>query len=247
MKIELRHAVRFSDVGTDFRMSLGALMRLFQDAAAAHSESIGFGIRMLAEQGISWMLAKLWLDIERYPEYGEELSITSWSRGASGFKMPRDFEIRAGSERVAAGSSLWFVVNTRDRKVERIPEAIDLGYCAEPELALTCGVETWSPYERFEPTSHWQTQTRHSDLDAGGHVNNAIYGEYLLAALTAQHGVATSIASLKLQFNREIGAEETEVMVGTAEVADRILFKILDRGMQLYARGECEYMRSKSG
>ncbi len=238
MKFELRHRVLFSDVGADFKVTLGTMLRLFQNVAAAHSESIGFGIRTLSERSIYWMLSKLWIEVTRYAYYGEELVITSWSRGANGFKMPRDFEIHVGGERVAAGSSIWFVVNTRHRKVERVPAEIDAAYLTESIHALSQDLGEWSPYERFDTTNRWIAQTRHSDLDAGGHVNNTVYVEYLLSSLVVQQGADPHIPSLKLQFNREIGPNVAEVFVETAETSGKLLFKISDGQQQVYARGE---------
>lgn len=209
MKIELERRIHYSDVGPDFQTRLGVLLRLFQDTAAYHSEQAGHGIPKLANAGLIWMLSKLHIEVNRYPAYGETLTLRSWSRGSQGFKMPRDFTIHAGSNLIASGSSIWFIVNTRSKKIERVPAEIDAGYQAEPGcLALAAEVEDWSPYDKFDAASDVQLQTRPSDCDASRHVNNTVYWDYACAAFAASGwAIPDKASSLKMQFSREIPAD----------------------------------------
>jgi acyl-ACP thioesterase len=237
MRISLDRRVLFSDVDRDFRMRLDSMLRYFQDAAALHSEQIGFGIRKLASEGIAWILSRLWLEVVRPPEYGETLTLVSWSRGSSGFKMRRDFEIWSGTERVAAGSSVWFFLNVRAKRVERVPKAIDDAYAAEPVLALGESVEDWSPEDRLEPTEWVRVQPRHSDLDASGHVNNTLYCAYAMDAVAARLGGVRDFTSVKLQFSRAIDGALGEVEVGLAPAGDTVHFRI-GAARDFFARGE---------
>lgn len=236
MKASLAREVRYSDVDEGFHVTLCSLLELFQDLAASHSDRIGFGIRELTDQGIIWVLSKLGISIHRYPQYGEALRAYSWSRGADGFKMLRDFEIFCGDERIAAGSSVWFFVNVRDKRVQRVPAEIELAYQPEPIRAQEPGVAQWTPYQRFDPEKALLVQTRASDLDASGHVNNTRYCAYVLDTLAACYGERRMVKELKLQFSRGIAADARTVEVGLARQGDCVDFR-LGSGRDYHARG----------
>ena len=237
MKASLTREIRYSDVDAEFRVTLGTLLEVFQDLAALHSDRIGFGIRKLADEGIIWVLSKLGISVFRYPEYGETLHASSWSRGAEGFKMLRDFEIFAGEERIAAGSSVWFFLNVREKRVQRVPREIDLAYQQEPVKAQDPGIVHWAPYQRFAASDMLTVQTRASDRDPSGHVNNTRYGAYVLDALASRYGERYAVSDLRLQFSREIGPEASEVEVGIARDGNAISFRI-GKARDYHARGE---------
>lgn len=238
MKATLTRPVLYSDVDREFRVTLPALLKLFQDVAALHSEQIGFGIRALGEQGIIWVLAKLGIEVLRYPRYGETLRITSWSRGSDGYKMLRDFVIHAGDEKVAAGASVWFVLDLGSRRVRRVPPEIDAAYQAEDERAsATLDLDSLAAYGRLDAADARQVQLRASDQDASGHVNNTTYCAFALDALQAALGPLPPVAQLKLQFSREIPGNAAATEVGFALDGALVRFRIGPADAS-HARGE---------
>lgn len=227
--------VHYSEVDSGFCIRLSALLRLFQDVSALHSELTGFGIRTLSEHGVTWMLGKLAIDIEHYPEYCDVLRIISRSRGASGFRMLRDFELEANGKRVGGGSSVWFYFDRNAGKVTRVPVPIDQAYGVDSHLALDEGVESWTPYERFDPESVRTYAPGTFDLDAGGHVNNARYVDYVM---DAAHGLVdgSMVRSARIQFGREITSIDP-FEIGIRRDGPCVLFK-LKGATGMFARGE---------
>lgn len=243
MRAQITREVQYSDIDVSFRIKLGALLRLFQDVSALHSERTGFGIRMLSEQGVTWMLGKLEIDIESYPEYCDTVCITSWSRGASGFRMLRDFELKANGNRVGGGSSVWFFFDRRTGKIARVPDAIDQAYGADPILALAKGIESWTPYERFDPEVVRSYASVTSDIDASGHVNNARYIDYALDA-ARDHIGGSLVKSVRIQFSRAI-TSNIHFDIGIRREGTCVLFK-LNGSAGMFARGEIslDYMNA---
>lgn len=235
MRVSLTHQIHYSDVDSSFRIRPSGLLRLFQDVSALHSELTGSGIRSLSEQGVTWVLGKLAIDIQHYPEYRDELRIISWSRSASGFRMLRDFELEINSKRVGGGSSVWFYFDRKVGKVTRVPAAIDHAYGTDPHLARAEGVERWMPYERFDPETARTYTPGIFDLDAGGHVNNARYVDYVM---DAAHDLVDGsvVRSTRIQFSREI-TSNVPFEIGVRRDGDSVLFK-LRNSTSMFARGE---------
>ncbi len=235
MRVDVTRQVHYSDVDTGFRIQLSMLLRLFQDVSALHSELTGFGIRALSEQGVTWVLGKLAIDVDHYPEYGDALRITSWSRGASGFRMLREFELQANGQRVGGGSSVWFYFDRKAGKVTRVPATINHAYGVDHDLALAEGVECWAPYERFEAETVRTYTPAAFDLDAGGHVNNARYVDYVMDAANALIDGAR-VRSARIQFSREITPIDP-FEIGIRRDGPCLLFK-LSGDVGMFARGE---------
>lgn len=239
MKAKLIREVTYSGVGLDFRTTLPTILRLFQDTAAYHSELTGYGIETLRQRGIAWVLNKLGIVVWRYPHYGEVMEMESWSRGAAGFNMLRDFRVVVDSELVAAGSTNWFFYNASAGRIVRVPQEIVDGYAGEPhELAMNEGIERWRPYDQFQPELKSTVGIRATDLDPTAHVNNTNYCEYVLHAMD-KHGLPVNrISEMRFQFSKEIGCDVSGIEVGlTPRANDRVLFKLCDAHTQ-YARGE---------
>jgi acyl-ACP thioesterase len=198
---------------------------------------------MLSEQGVTWILGKLEIDVESYPEYCDTVCITSWSRGASGFRMLRDFELKANGHRVGGGSSVWFFFDRRAGKVTRVPEAIDQAYGADRSLALAQGIESWTPYERFNPEIVRSYASGIFDLDAGGHVNNVRYIDYVMDA-ARDHISGSLVKSIRIQFSRAI-ASNVNFDIGIRREGTCVFFR-LNGSTGMFARGEInlDYMNA---
>lgn len=226
MQIELNREILFSDVGPEFTATWRSLLRIFQDAAAVHSERIGHGIYALHERGIIWALGKLAVTVHRYPKYGEQISLQTWSRGAQGYRMLRDFYVKDTQSVIATGSSMWFYVNRVKSKIERVPAAIINGYGTEPRLAMAQGVEKWMPYYRVKSNWVYRLQTRSTDLDAAGHVNHGACVDYAMEATRSEFSNKKPIRSVLIQFDRQIEASIREVEVELVKEGEQIRFQI---------------------
>ena len=49
--------VRYSEVGSDQKLSLGGLINYFQDCSTFHSEDLGLGIEYMGPKGQAWILS----------------------------------------------------------------------------------------------------------------------------------------------------------------------------------------------
>ena len=219
-----------------FRQKIGSLFRLFTEAAVVHSETAGFGPRHLIGAGQAWVLNTFGLTIDRYPEYDETLTVTTWHRGQKGVRAFREFAITAGTEPIATASSVWLFIDMRRKKILRLPGVVGDAYTVETERALTPGLDGWKGRRDFSAASHVTTSVRRSDYDPVGHVNNAAYLDYLETAVLAGFGEAARIQRLTVEFLKEIDHAADTVSTGLKETDDGCLFKIYGDG-QVYACG----------
>jgi medium-chain acyl-[acyl-carrier-protein] hydrolase len=207
-----RH-VAFSEVDGEFRLRLPAMLRRFQDAAALHSERVGLGIRHLREAGRCWVLNRLMIERVGDADYDELLAVSTWSRGRTGLRMRRDFELTVGDRLVARGSSLWFLMDIARRRPVALSDDVQQAYGEGTRDATARPLAAWQPPPVPAEAPAVVFAPRDGDHDAGQHVNNCVYAEWLLDACRRRHVDAHRVADLHLAFERAIAPDATAASI----------------------------------
>lgn len=68
-----------------------------QEAAANHAAALGWAITTAAEQQKeNWMLVRLQVRLERWPEWRDDVEVETWPSGVEGLLAFREFLVRDG-------------------------------------------------------------------------------------------------------------------------------------------------------
>ncbi|MCK5836330.1 MAG: hypothetical protein KAH09_03605, partial [Desulfobacula sp.] len=121
MKIEKSYTIGFFDIDSQFTLRIQSAARFFQEMATLHSTKIGAGPEVLFEKGVVWFLHRLEIEFFRYPVLGEEIQITTWSRGFKGYKGFREYHIHSSQGDIARGSSVWLFFNINRKRISKVP------------------------------------------------------------------------------------------------------------------------------
>jgi medium-chain acyl-[acyl-carrier-protein] hydrolase len=214
MKIEQISRVDYDDVDTHFRMKLPALFQRFQRAALHHSESVGLASEAMAAAGAVWILNRMQVRIHRMPVYRETITLRTWHKGSTGFRAARDFLVFCGDEKVAAATSLWLYYDLKRQRIAKIPPRVSEPYTTEADAALDDGAADFAVDKTFEPQQTVNITTREGDYDPNGHVNNAVYLEYL-NTLINRAGIGNGqVERVGIQYLKEIGRDVHTIRAG---------------------------------
>ncbi len=241
MGFQLTRRIDYFQSATDGHIKLDSLMKILQNAALEHVHEADRDSRVLISEGFAWILNKVALTIFRHPFYGETLTVDTWHRGTKGFKSYREYEIRSGTEKVAAAASSWLYLDLDRRRVIKVPVETDALYGVRPDFALDFDIEQWRPDKKLEPAFIMAITTRHSDYDMLGHVNNAAYFDYLDTLLHQSNNGLAGVKGIAIQYNREIGADVRRIQAGVSgnETGGKS-FIIYDE-KQVYACGDISF------
>jgi medium-chain acyl-[acyl-carrier-protein] hydrolase len=236
MKIEQTSVVDYDEVDTGFRMKLPVLFQRLQRGALHHSESVGLGTAAMVAAGGVWILNRMRVDIYRMPVYRDELTLRTWHKGSVGFRAGRDFVVFCGDEKVAAATSLWLYYDLKRKRIAKIPQHVSEPYTAEADDVLVAGAIDFTVDKAFEPAKTLTITTREGDYDPNGHVNNAVYLEYL-DTLIQRCGIGEAkVGQVGIEYLKEIGRGVDTILAG-ATVADNIVrFRFFDP-TTVYAAG----------
>jgi acyl-ACP thioesterase len=239
MKVDWCSKVAYRDIDPAFRMRLGALSRMLQEAAVNHSERVGIHSRDLVRNGAVWVLNKLAFDIVRLPAFGEDVRVVTWHRGSQGFKAFRDFEIWVMDECLVSATTRWLYIDLFRKRPRRIPSEWSAIYTVENVQALDVDLDAWRPSPAEGESTDTVVTMRSSDFDPQGHVNHTAYFDFLETGLIRSLGAKATLKRLRIHFSREIGPLVEAVRVNLTPAPEGAGFRIHDE-RHTYVAGEIE-------
>jgi medium-chain acyl-[acyl-carrier-protein] hydrolase len=158
------------------------MCRFLQEAATEHAALLGVAVEDLVESGVAWVLSRLSLKVDAWPEFDDEIVISTWPEAVNRLVTERRFEIasRQGAT-LGTAATLWFVLDLDRRRPVRLPAAV-VEALSKHEL----GDRPARPNELAAPGASDREvnfQVRRSDLDRAGHANNTSYVEWAMEAV----------------------------------------------------------------
>lgn len=178
------------------------LCTMFQLVCANHSVLGGVGIKEMNEINQAWILNKMRIEISELPSLEDEIVINSWVEEIGGKKSIRKMEMFKNGISIAKASTLWVVVNTKERKIEdlRLPyQHYDLSLFKEKKKELFKKIK--SPDKLTLKTSR---KVVVSDLDTVNHVNNLKYLEWCFDLFSPNLIQSKNISKIEINYKKEM-------------------------------------------
>jgi len=196
------YAVRAHEVASHGRVSVAAVCNWLQETAGNHATHLGWGIEGLMGQGMTWVLSRLHLVLDRPPSWREQVGVTTWPAGAQRLFALREFRITAdGGGELGRATSGWMVINVAGRRPVRLPEDVETIGRSTPPRALADEFAKLPELERadFERA----IAVRYADLDMNGHANNVSVIAWALEALPGEVALGSALSELEVDFRAE--------------------------------------------
>lgn len=180
--------IRSSEVAPDGKAKLQSICDLLQETAGNQALQLNFDISQLRDQNLTWMLHRLHVKMDAFPEWRDKITIKTWPSSGDTLRAYRDFIILDESNnQIGSCLSYWLMINMETRKPVRIPEEVlkmapdDAEHVIEVQKRrIDCDTEMIG--------SKTFTVGR-SDLDLNEHLNNVKFIEWALEVLPADSRV----------------------------------------------------------
>lgn len=178
MAYEFKSRVRYSEVSRDKKLSLISLIDYMQDCSIFHSEEVGLGVNEMEAMKRIWMLASWNIEIDRYPDLGEDITVATWPYDCKGFFAYRNFVIYgSGGDSCAKANTVWVLVDLETNHPVRPPAELVAKYGMGPKLDMNISAKKIKLNGEFSKLKEFAVQKH--QIDSNGHVNN---GQYILMA-----------------------------------------------------------------
>lgn len=191
--------IRYSEIDSEGRLSLEALLNYFQDCSTFHSEDIGVGIEYLKERRLAWVMSAWQIVVDRYPSLCEKVIIGTAPYDFRGFMGARNFlmETEAG-ERLAYANTIWTLMDMEHMRPARVPKELENIYILEERLEMD-----YAPRKIATPGKGGKkeaaVEVRHHHLDTNHHVNNGQYIRIAMEYLPEEFAIRQMRAEYKKQ------------------------------------------------
>ena len=204
MSLEYKRTLRLKAEHVDCfrRLRLSVLMRLFQECCIAHTEELGMGREKTLDRGFLWVINSETIEIERMPEYDEEITLLCRPGQTLHFFFPRQMTVldREGRPIIRIGA-IWSLIDMQTR------ELIDPG-----EEGITITGENRPDDVRASVSLRdadlpWTTEKRtpsYAQVDINGHMNNTTYMDMALDLIGCEELRNLRFTTVRCLFRKEI-------------------------------------------
>ena len=176
---QMKRPVTYSDVGPDYKVDMAQVINYFQDCSCFHSDSLGVGLENMDGFGKIWIMNSWQIIVDRYPKYGEQITVGTWPYDFKGPMGLRNFVIDdASGQRIARANSVWAIMDAATGRPARVDEELLDTYRLEPKEEMDYAPRKIKFSGDFELLESFKV--RKDCLDTNQHVNN---GRFVSMAL----------------------------------------------------------------
>lgn len=188
--------------GPNAKASFTALCDFFQETAWQHANYAKLGYFDLKEKGYMWVLSRLRVVVNGYPNWNEEVKVLTWPKFADRLFAYRDFELRNKNDKIlACATSAWLILDVETRRPQRMSDFSGDMEFLEEQNALEDSLKKLSFHVEDKKERFY---VKHSQLDLNNHVNNVKYIEWIIDAHPTEILKSFEVKDFRVDFLGEL-------------------------------------------
>ncbi len=157
----------------------------FMDIASVHAQMLGCGLEAMARKGLFWLTVKTQIRFFERPSIMELVTARTWPEVPGKLRGNRSYQILRGDQLLIAGKTEWAVVHTKTGKLTLLdgvyPPSLSFDLpsaCPEAYARIPDDFSANDEFARYTVCS--------TDIDVGGHMNNAAYVRAILGCFSLE-------------------------------------------------------------
>lgn len=196
------YEINYYDVDYKLNCKMSSIINFICDVGTQQSEAIGGGMEYCQKNNCAWVFYKYDIKLDRYPTFGEKISITTEPVGFKKFYGLRKYTIYDEDKKVIGTAlALFFLINMEKRRPMRIQaEQYEL-YGVDGDMDYDISMEQLQKMRQEEFSKEFDI--RYSDIDSNKHVNNVKYVEWALEVVPIDIITNYELKRVKVNFEKE--------------------------------------------
>jgi medium-chain acyl-[acyl-carrier-protein] hydrolase len=196
------YRVRAHEVDASGKTSVPALCNWLQETAGNHASALGWGVEDLHRKGLTWVLSRFHLHLERLPEWRDEVAVTTWPAGVQRLFALREFRISSGVDgELGVATTGWLLVHSSSLRPVRPPPAVEEIARGAPGRVLDDAFAKLPELTNAE--FEVAADVRYSDLDMNHHANNVSLIAAALEPLPQSIVLERFLSELEIEFRSQ--------------------------------------------
>jgi acyl-ACP thioesterase len=212
----------------DGKLTLSSLLDFLQKIAGEHADRLKFGVSNLNEANDTWVLSRLRVEVDKWPQKGETVVLKTWPKGIDRLFAVRDFHLydREGNV-IARAASYWLVIDRQSKRPKMMANVFkNLDYPGLSAIDQKLGKIP----ESYHLDYHSQIISEEKEIDVNGHVNNVWYANWIMSTLPEDLIKEKSITSFEINYLSEVFADElVDVELGWSDDDKNLMLGSLKR------------------
>ena len=172
---------------------------LFMDIATEHAEALGIGMNGLMKDGLFWLTVRTRIRFIDRPALPERVIVRTWPETPERSRCNRDYVLLRDGRIIVEGKTEWMIMNMKTGRLFPVdgvfPKDLELPedrVLPEPFMRMT---------DDFDTAQTLGTYTvRSTDIDLGGHMNNAAYVRAIAGMFSSRDWQALDIHEMEVAF-----------------------------------------------
>jgi len=196
-----QYLVHSYEMDQQSRLSLVSAINYFQESAWRNAEALGLGFQELAAKDRYWVLSRMYIEMYRYPLWGDSVQLETWPKGMESLFAMRDFRIKSadGKELLGAGATAWLIIDGTTHRLQRI-EQVCVDMPCYPQNAVEHKLDKIALAATMTPNI--RIIAGYTDVDVNRHVNNVCYLSWAVNYLPVENEQLT-VRSAEINFLSE--------------------------------------------
>ncbi len=194
--------VQPQDVDFQYKVTMSAMANILLTTAGYNADDNGFGIRFLNEMECTWVLTRFAVEMNRFPEQYENISVETWIENVGRASTTRNFCIRdEKNEIIGNACSVWVFFDMKTRRAKDLQTLEGIHKFASGEAGL---IEKPIKLDAVEGEDYDGFKVKYSDIDINGHVNTISYIEWISDCFSLDCYRKCSVKRFEFNFMNEM-------------------------------------------
>ncbi len=204
-KRKRKYQYQISTQHIDFQknVTLSSLFHLIMKTAGRDADNNGFGLlKLQSEAEYTWVLSRFVIDLERFPQEEEFITIETWIEDVQAMFTTRNFRMTNGDGKlVGYASSSWAIIDINTRRSVMLDSIPSMNGFILPETT-PIGVPTRIPNVDGDVANDFKV--KYSHIDVNGHASSPYYIQWIADCFPLDFYRSNRLKRFEINFMKEI-------------------------------------------
>lgn len=230
--------IRANEIDASGKATLSAICNFFQEVAGNNARDLKFDITDLHRTQSTWVLYRMDIRIDEYPDWRDEIIVETWPSSGDSFRALRNYRlIDKDGKQLGCCLSYWLMIDLVNRKPMRLPQSVLDTKFQDRDHTMEVKSNRFKPLKQEQSIDEFKV--RRSDLDMNNHVNNVNYITWMLECIPENK--LTSIHGFDIIFmNEGVSGDTIQVFTSPDQGLPKMI-ELTKNNAQTLAIAEIEY------
>ncbi len=195
------YKVYYNLLNAEGEMPVSQIAESLINAASHHAYRLGVGFNNLIKNNHTWVLARMAIEMKRYPKAEETLVIETWIEGFNKVFTTRNMRLLTSEgEELGFCRTIWSVIDYNTREAQDLMQYRDI-----PRLIndKPCPIEKPGRIPAVIDEDAEIYKVRYSDLDINRHMTSSKYIEHMLDRFSLETFDNKRVGRFEIQYINE--------------------------------------------